>query len=232
MSEDEGVRKGVFEYVESGLNNVALMEKYGPSYEGLRELLQELADAGFLGKSLSQAASESTRRIAVRNIVKDIRSGVSRSDLTAKYNLSDENFEKVLKRLVQAKAISNDELERVLAPQPGASEVKESRRYERYYLDFELPVWETNRTEVRGQVIDMTEKGLGVIGLPATLGEEKNLMVFSEEFLEIDPFSFDACCRWVKRARDSGEYVSGFEILKIQEPDLEELRKVIYLLTF
>ena len=64
-----------------------------------------------------------TRTIKVKELVKDIRSGMDRSELIGKYEMSDRELSSTLKKLVEAKVLVISELTRVipgLAGMPGA----------------------------------------------------------------------------------------------------------------
>ncbi len=231
MADREEVAKQVLEYIEAGVNDQSMREKYGPAYEGLQSLFAELADAGFMGRGAQECKTPSKRRIPARDVIRDIRHGAGKSELMDKYSLSAKGLQKVLKQLADTKMVHTSEFPAELLTIFRAEVPSDTRRAERYCIDFELPVWEVPYPEVRGQVLDITERGIGILGLPATINEVKALVIYSEEFLEIEPFTMVAVCCWVKRAEGEGEYVSGFQVSKIHEEDLEELRKLIQLLT-
>jgi hypothetical protein len=231
MAKREEVAKQVLQYIETGLTDTGVMEKYGHAYEGLQSLFGELADAGFMGSAAQACAMPSKRRIPARDVVRAIRNGAGKSQLMEEYSLSAKGLQKVLQQLSETKMIDVSELPAELTAFFGAEAPSGARREERYCIDFELPVWEPLYPSIKGRVLDITERGIGILGLPTGIDEEKELVVYSEEFLEIEPFTMHAVCRWVKRAEGSGEYVSGFQVSKISEQDLEELRKLIQLLT-
>ncbi len=54
MADREEVAKQVLEYIEAGINDDCMREKYGPAYEGLQSLFEELADAGFMGRAAQE----------------------------------------------------------------------------------------------------------------------------------------------------------------------------------
>jgi uncharacterized protein (DUF433 family) len=231
MADRKEVAKQVLEYIEAGINDDGLREKYGHAYQGLQSLFAELADAGFMGRSAQKCAAPSKRRIPARDVVKDIRRGANKSELMEKYALSPNGLQKVLQQLVDTKMVNVSELPRELLSFFRTEAPADIRREQRHCIDFDLPVWEAQYPHIKGQVLDITERGIGILGLPAAISEVKALVIYSDEFLEIEPFTMVAVCRWVKRAEDTGEYVSGFQVSKIHEEDLEELRKLIGLLT-
>ena len=78
-------------------------------------------------------------------------------------------------------------------------------------------------------ILDITEKGLQLTGLLAEVGQYRSLLIRADEFHDIFPFAFDALCKWVEY--EDGENGVGFEIVDISETGLNELRKLIRLLT-
>jgi hypothetical protein len=105
------------------------------------------------------------------------------------------------------------------------------RSQERYYLDFDTLVYDEARPEIHGKVVDVTEEGVGLQGIEAHVDEIKTLVVLGDPFGESFPFEFRAICRWARRADDDTQ-TAGFQIVKIAPKDLEELRKLIRLVTF
>jgi len=53
----------------------------------------------------------------------------------------------------------------------------------------------------------------------------KRLVVLGDDYGAVEPFEFEAQCRWVKG--EGRDCVAGFEILKISEEGLQELRKLM-----
>ena len=85
--------------------------------------------------------------------------------------------------------------------------------------------------KVIGRIRDLSEVGVGVRGLEAMVGELKNLVVVPDEFLEIEPFSFEAKCRW-SRVGDQGKTCNaGFEITDISESSFIQLQELLQLMT-
>lgn len=233
MAKREEVAKQVLQYIEAGLTDASVMDKFGHAYEELQSLFGELAGAGYMGGAAQAQACavQSKRRIPARDVVKSIRGGATQAQLMKEFSLTANGLKKVLQQLSDTKMIHVSELPVELLSFFREAIPSDTRREERHCLDFELPVWESLYPEIKGRVLDITERGIGILGLPTAIDEEKELVIYSEEFLEIEPFALHAQCRWVKRAEGSGEYVSGFQVSKIHEHDLEELRKLIQLLT-
>ena len=83
-----------------------------------------------------------------------------------------------------------------------------------------------------GRIIDLSEVGVGVSGLEAQVGELKSLVVVPDEFLEAEPFSFEAKCRWSRMGDEDKICNAGFEITDISEGDYIQLLELLQLMTF
>lgn len=231
MPERETNAREVLEDIGEGLDNDALKRKYRLTSEGLQRLFDELVAAGLLEQSENRYVIPAVRRLSVRGIVFDIRSDVSNAELMAKYNLSPKQLRHTFDLLLESKAVNPDELRDDFSPSPEDLESTNHRKQDRYYLDFDLPIVETGPPEIDGRVRDITEKGVGVIGIPSEVGEIKTFLVLHDEFVLIEPFLFRAKCRWAKQEAD-GRHSAGFEITSISDKDLQDLKQLIHLVTF
>lgn len=102
----------------------------------------------------------------------------------------------------------------------------DTRSEERYHLDFDMPVYEADRPDVQGRVVDITETGAKLAGVPAEIGKATTFVALGDTFGDIAPFEFGARCRWLREEHD-GECISGFEITEISEDGLRELKKLV-----
>jgi uncharacterized protein (DUF433 family) len=232
MSKSNISVRDFLEDVKAGLNNDALRNKYGLDAEGLRKVFRELRTAGFLALVGRDYVVLPMRRLSARMIANDVRSGMNSSQLMEKYSLSSKQLIKTIDVLVRNKALSYDDISDDLAELSASTGPRDQREAERCYLDFELPIVDMGPPEIDGTVRDLTEKGIGLVGIPSSVGENKTFFVLPEEFAFIESFMFEAVCRWVARNEPGGEFVSGFQITKIADKDLAELRKLIQAVTF
>lgn len=231
MSDKRELADEVVKYIQSGMSDTSLSEKFKLSFEELQQTLATLVDTGVLEPVDSKFFEPPKRRIKARLVVQDIRSGMTRNELLGKYELSPRMLQQTLRKLVDAKWLRPSDLRGDLYYQYCAEVPEHVREQVRFCLDFELEMYEKDRPEIRGRIIDIAEGGVGVIGMPAKVREIRTFVIYHEDFFEIDAFSFEAECRWVKGDRNGPEYVSGHRITAISEKDLEELRKLIHLLT-
>ena len=169
------------------------------------------------------------RKIRARELVMYIRAGMSDADLMEKYKLSAKGLQSAYQQLLKANALTERELQ---GRSPGFEDtvtVEDTRRLNRTKVRTLLPIYETRDFLLKGRVRDINEKGVGIQGIQAIQGELKEFVIASDEFVEVDPFVFEAECRWVKK-EDNEEIFSGFEITKISDASLQELRRLIQLL--
>ena len=174
------------------------------------------------------------RQIKAKEVVEDIRGGMTGSQLTAKYGLTREGLEQILRRLVDNGLIRPSELPDwapITPPRYDEVELVKTRRFPRYDLAaVDLFVWDAENPVVRGRVIDISEEGVAVQGIGAKPEETKSfLMIGNQRYLAV-PISFDAECRWIYRDEASDVCTGGYEIVMIAEEDLARLRALIELI--
>ena len=102
--------------IRSGMTDTGLMEKYGLSAKGLQSVFLKLLEA----KAITHAEMNQRRaiyhdktlvqQIDARDIVKDIRSGMTDSELMKKYDLSSEGLRFALQTLTDTEVIALEEL--------------------------------------------------------------------------------------------------------------------------
>lgn len=218
--------------VREGLDDSAIMQKYKLSPKGLHSVYNELVEFGYLERVGQHYVVPTSRRISTREIVSDIRRGASNEDLMKKHKLTAVGLQNAFKLLVDTRALGAEEIAGRETLRFEAVVPQGIREMERYYLDFDLPVIDTGPPEVEGKVRDMSEKGIGVVGITARVGEVKTLLVLHEEFVVIEPFLFEAQCRWVKLSETDGTTAAGFRITSITSEDLRQLKQLLELVTF
>ncbi len=227
--------KEVLKDIQSGMDEEYLRKKYKLSPQGLQNLFRELSDLGLLERiDFEDSATPRIRiriRIRIRDVVKDIRAGLSDLDLRKKYNLSANGLHLVFKKLLDLKAIDAEALFGIESARLQGTGKRELREEERYALDFDIPSYNTAFPEIHGRVRDVSENGIGLFGVKAKEGDLTHIVVLGDTFGFVGPLEFEAECRWTKTDGASGEYLTGFLITDITDWDLEELKKLIRLLT-
>lgn len=100
--------------IREGMNDITLMKKYGLSAKGLHSLYSQLIKAGAL--SSSDVGPHFKMEVPAREVVADIRTGMTRADLAAKYRLSSKGLASLLSKLVRARVVRKSEIERLIMP--------------------------------------------------------------------------------------------------------------------
>jgi len=167
-------------------------------------------------------------RISAREILEDLRAGMSDGALMEKYGLTPTAMGSVLRQLVEDQVLTRGEVygARVCADEEGFPRIV--RALERYAVHFEPPVFEQGNPDNRGRVVDVTEKGIGTRGLLAKVDEIGSFVVPGDEYDEYGAFRFEARCCWLKPDPD-GNHAAGFEFTSISFGDLGQLRLLITL---
>jgi hypothetical protein len=172
------------------------------------------------------------RTIPIKTFVRDIRSGKTNSELMAEYAVDEWGLRNAFKKMIEIKAVRLEELEPRMPSPPEARTPEERRELPRRYVLFSFPVYSADDLDTEGLVNDITEKGLQITGIRASVGETKNLLIRADEFADIFPFVFEATCRWVEAPDDPTECRAGFAIGNISDGSMAELRKLIQSLAF
>jgi uncharacterized protein (DUF433 family) len=224
--------------IRSGMTDSQLMEKYGLSAKGLQSLVLKLLEvkaitpAEINQRRAAYHDTTVTQRIDAMDIVKDIRSGMTDSELMKKYDLSSEGLQFVLQTVTDTQVITVDEL---YGTSPSAHDtvfVENMRELPRHHLAMAVDIYEAKRPEIRGMLSNVTEKGISITGMAARIGETKTFVIPAGDFIEADPVLLEAQCRWSEKDRDSGEWLAGFEITRISKKCLDDLRRLIQSLPF
>ncbi len=169
------------------------------------------------------------RKISGKDFVRDMRSGMSDSQLMDKYSLSLTGLQKVFRKLVDSGHMRVEEL------YGRASLREDSVTIDLNELSFSpddgllciVPIRDTDDPECRGSVCEIGENGLEVSGIKAGVGETHSFLVDPRDFFAVEEFRFKAKCVWCKESPTEQSTVAGFEITGILFEDLENLRELV-----
>jgi hypothetical protein len=165
-------------------------------------------------------------KISAAEFVQDLRAGLTSSELMDKYSLPARELDGVLAQLNNALVDPGKVYGR--ASQNATSGTADKIRFfRRHKIDLPVVVCDANNPAIRGEVRDVSEKGLGVQKMDTTVDEFKNLVVLANEYFPISPFGFEAQCRWTCPTTDARRFLAGFEIIKISEECFKNLVKFI-----
>ncbi|MBI4964863.1 MAG: PilZ domain-containing protein [Desulfomonile tiedjei] len=162
----------------------------------------------------------SGREIRVKEVLADIKEGVDDSTLMEKYKLSPKGLEDLFRQLASANL-----LDRVR--QQSSKQSEGQRRSSRHTVDFVLPVYSEDESQVVGTVLDLTENGIGTRGIRARVNDLKTLVIPADEYFDVGRLRVLAYCRWAARDPSDGEHLAGFEIGELSSNDSLELKKLI-----
>ncbi|AFM26209.1 PilZ domain-containing protein [Desulfomonile tiedjei] len=214
--------------LRTGISSQGLMKKYGLTSEGLQNLFQELDRAGLLRGTAEQRGVPSKVVINIHRIAEDIRVGLTKSQLMQKYHLSARGLRWISMTLISSGAIAWWEIYDSLCANYEDLIPDRLRQTRRYPLPFHCPVHEADNPHVVGQLRDVSENGLGVVGMRARTGDTKNLVIQGDEFGEFASFSLESTCRWITKDQ-RGVFVAGFEISHISIGNLKEFELLLHI---
>jgi PilZ domain len=211
------IEKEIVKDIARGMSDSELTQKYDLSRDQLRSIFKQLADA---------------RAKRIQALARDLRSEMARSELMTKYQLSSETLASSLKRLLKENAITSAEFETFRCFDDERITERDSRGALRNSPIPVVTICEAGKPGTRYQVRDISENGIGIIGIKARIDEMKSLAVVGDEFGEIAPFEFEAQCRWARELKPDEKDCAGFRITAINEQDLLRLREFIRGFTF
>ena len=202
-----------------GMDNDSLMKKYKLSRQGLDRLFGRLVDAGLLEPLGDSFVAPPRRSIVAEELVNDILRGMSDQDLMERYDLSPPLLKIAQKKMVNRGLVTQEELDGRVKPSASTVAPFVVRQVSRYRSPATVIVRSDLYPEKEGRILDVSEKGIGTVGLPARAGMIQTLKVLGDKSGDVDPFEFEGICRWAKRD-SSGELRAGFEIVSIDDEHL------------
>jgi|SRR5271157_1431905 len=170
------------------------------------------------------------RQINGRNIIDDLRSGVTDRELQMKYGLSTSGLCTIFEKLVDSEAMSHSELSEWSPLYSLRTRYKESRSYPRADLSVRVPIYDLETGSI-GILRDISEKGLRVAGIDANVGQVRAFQIPIDMLMQAEPLLILAECKWAKTRGKTKEYVvAGFEIIDLPAKDRNTLQNFISIL--
>jgi hypothetical protein len=222
----------ILKFMRLGADHATLKRKYNLSEAGLQDLYKQLAQAGFLEWTGQDFIVAAKRRIDTKELVTDIRSNLSDVELMEKYKLSSCGLQRVFNKLVDSgSAMAADLSGRSMSCDDSVT-LQNVRGSVRALPILSIDIHERDNPQIIGRIRDLSEVGVGVRGIEAQVGELKILVVVPDEFLEVEPFSFEAKCRWSRMGGRGKICNAGFEITDISADNYIQLLELLQLMTF
>lgn len=169
------------------------------------------------------------RIIEARDIVNDIRWGMSEAELMEKYNLSSKGLQSAFTKLIEGGIMTYEEIYSQYQTGADTVTVRNMRTLPRYNLTVAVTIYEPGQPEKRGLLRSITERGIGITGIEARIGEIKAFEIPCKDYLEFDHISLEAECRWMVPKKGADKWMGGFQITKISKADLKHLRQLVQL---
>jgi hypothetical protein len=168
----------------------------------------------------------SKRKISAAEFVKDLRSGITVSELMDKYSLTPRELDGILRQLKQTLANPSHLYGRSPSEQGGIG-IEGIRFRRRHSVGLPVSVHDLADPGIQGHLRDISERGLGVQGIEAKPDEIRTFVVWSHEFFAISQFRLIAKCRWTIPMRDERKCLSGFEIIGVPKESLEHFNRFV-----
>ncbi len=168
----------------------------------------------------------SRTKISTAEFVQDMRNGLTSSELIYKYSLRPRELDGVLAQLRKAIADPAELYGRAAANGTNGTRTK-FRFLRRHKIELSVLVYDANDPTIHGDVRDISETGIRVQNMETKPDDIKNLIVLANEYFSIDPFKFQAQCRWTSPSDEESDMLAGFEIIEISEESLKSLARFI-----
>jgi hypothetical protein len=170
------------------------------------------------------------RQINGKNIIDDLRSGMTDWELQMKYRLSTNGLCRIYEKLVERGAMSHSELSGWSPFYSLITCYKESRSCPRAGLGTRVPIYDLATGSI-GILRDISVRGMRVAGLPASVGQARKFQIPIDMFMQAAPLLIVVECKWAKRKGKMKEYiVAGFKIIELSEEDRNTLQEFITVL--
>jgi hypothetical protein len=169
--------------------------------------------------------------IQAREIIADIRSGMSDGELMGKYRLNAKGLESAFSKLVNSGLLNVEEIYGHQREGEDTVIVDDLTLIPRHFLTVAVPLYEMGVPEAEGVLSEITERGMTIKGIPSRVGEIKTFVIPCRKFIKADSITFEAKCLWSNRQPPPDKWTSGFQITRIARDSLGGLRELVQLLT-
>jgi hypothetical protein len=174
--------------------------------------------------------------IQARDIIIDIKSGMSDERLMAKYKLSGKGLRSAFTKLTNMKLISAGDLYSKSFDEPDdemvslgqdSVVVEDERQLARLRPKTPIIIF-GNHPSIKGEITDINMDGVGIRGIKSSVGEIRTFLIMPDRYLPIDPLEFKAECMWAQTKRN--ETFAGYRITEISHDGVAGLKTLINIL--
>jgi len=168
------------------------------------------------------------REIKAKDVIRDIRSGMTTSQLIEKYRFSAKGLRLIFRKLLEASVMTRRELNSLSTLDQNPEGVEGVRRAIRKTSPFPIRIYDNAHPFATGYVRNVSETGVCLEGIKASAGDVKSFIVRSGSSHRTDALVFEAKCRWVRtEGKAVNGVVAGFEITDISNLDAQTLRRLL-----
>jgi hypothetical protein len=165
-------------------------------------------------------------------MLRDIRDGLTEADLMQKYSLSSAAIQMIYRKLVDQRLVNPEKLYGRIHMNEDWVGLARQRRLPRVCPESFLVIYDSDDHENRGRVLDMTESGVGALGMRASINESKTLIIPPNDLFTTKEFVFRARCCWTRVQEETQEPAAGFEITKVTDGYFLDFVKLVGGLSF
>ncbi|MBI5249659.1 MAG: hypothetical protein HY912_09205 [Desulfomonile tiedjei] len=173
----------------------------------------------------------SIQETRIDEIIDDVRSGITDSDLIEKYHISAKSLKYLLNQLLNQGRMSGAALYWRPLMCDDSVETESRRLLPRYLVASLIPAHYEENPEAKGWVFDINERGVRICGLTAKPGEVKRLVFLVRQMKEMRNIVAEAECRWFAMEGPEARPFAGFKIISITPENLLALRELIRQIT-
>jgi PilZ domain len=164
------------------------------------------------------------RQIDGKLVINDLRSGLRDRDLQVKYKLSSYALLTVYRKLLAHNAISHSELCERSPLYKERIHPARQRKYHRVDLHIPIKICDV-QTSANGILSNVSEKGLRIAGIKATIGDVKIFEIPLDVLMQTNSLVIAARCKWIESMGRNQKYLAaGFEIADLSERDSKILK--------
>jgi hypothetical protein len=149
------------------------------------------------------------------------------AEIMAKHGLTGEELLTVIEKLVALDLVKPwDVLDRVTFIEDSIKG-GHKRTTPRYHIAVHVSIHSVHDPETRGSVVDVSDTGLGIQGLPCEQGVTETFAITRTKGGETVEIFFDAECRWTRIDPKSRMPLAGLRVTRISRSNLKKLRDLI-----